>query len=126
MTLPFDPTRRREERDDLERLLEAALPAALSSDVHGHVDAERLAAWADHGLAPEEQLQIDVHLAACDSCQELAAELARTMSDDAAAGVGTRDSHSGDPALDAGTHRQMGRAVGGRAAAVVCDGVGLV
>jgi RNA polymerase sigma factor (sigma-70 family) len=37
---------------------------------------ERLGAWARHGLSKRERSQVDAHLAGCERCQALAAELA--------------------------------------------------
>ncbi len=80
MTIPFDRPRRDRPDDDFNRLLGRGVPASLTDD-GPHVDPEQLAAWADDGLPAASKAEVDAHLAACASCQALAAVFARSAPD---------------------------------------------
>lgn len=43
-----------------------------------HIDAERLAAWADHGLPPAAAAEVELHLSQCERCQEVLAAFVRS------------------------------------------------
>lgn len=43
-----------------------------------HIDAERLAAWADHGLPPADAAEVELHLSECERCQEVLAAFVRS------------------------------------------------
>ena len=53
--------------------------------LHGHIDAETLAAWAEHSLPAEAAAAVELHLSNCDRCQEVLAAFVR--SEPAAAAV---------------------------------------
>ncbi|MEO6224158.1 MAG: zf-HC2 domain-containing protein, partial [Vicinamibacterales bacterium] len=49
------------------------------SDATGeHLDAEKMAAWADHGLSAEAASAVELHLSNCDRCQEVLAAIVRS------------------------------------------------
>ena len=43
-----------------------------------HIDAETMAAWADHGLSAEAAALVELHLSNCDRCQEVLAAFVRS------------------------------------------------
>lgn len=55
---------------DVERVL---------TDPVRHLEAETVAAYAEHRLAPAEQAQVEAHLAACASCREEVLEVGRIL-----------------------------------------------
>jgi hypothetical protein len=61
----------------MDRLLRASAPDGLAGEPDGCVDAEQLAAWADGGLDVSAARIVETHLAACASCQAMAAAFAR-------------------------------------------------
>lgn len=48
-------------------------PNATPDAARPHIDAERLAAWADHGLPAADAAEVELHLSQCDRCQEVLA-----------------------------------------------------
>ena len=46
--------------------------------MRAHVDAETMAAWADHALPAEEAAAVELHLSNCDRCQEVLAAFVRS------------------------------------------------
>lgn len=44
----------------------------------GHIDAETLAAWADHSLPANAAASVELHLSNCDRCQEVLAAFVRS------------------------------------------------
>lgn len=61
----------------IEHLLRQARPRS-SSAPDGCVDAERLAAWSDGSLRPEESALVETHLADCARCQAMLAVFAQS------------------------------------------------
>lgn len=51
---------------------------ASTDATRGHVDAERLAAWADRSLPAEAAAEVELHLSNCDRCQEVLAAFIRS------------------------------------------------
>jgi len=72
--------------DDRDRAIDRALRESLGArvtalpEMHAgeHLDGERLAAWSDGSLRPDEATMIERHLADCAHCQQLLAVFART------------------------------------------------
>jgi hypothetical protein len=72
--------------DDRDRAIDRALRESLrarvtaSRDTHAgeHIDGERLAAWTEGALRPDEAAIIERHLADCGQCQQLLVVFART------------------------------------------------
>lgn len=51
----------------------------MSTDAtRAHIDAETLAAWADHGLSADASAAVELHLSNCDRCQEVLAAFVRS------------------------------------------------
>ena len=51
----------------------------MNTDATGaHIDAETLAAWADHGLSAEAAAEVELHLSNCGRCQEVLAAFVRS------------------------------------------------
>lgn len=49
-----------------------------TDDTRAHIDAETLAAWADHGLNAAAAAEVELHLSTCERCQEVLAAFARS------------------------------------------------
>src|SRR5262245_46826969 len=57
------------------------IPVASKVTTHvtsGHIDAETLAAWAEHSLSDEASAAVELHLSNCDRCQEVLAAFVRS------------------------------------------------